>query len=444
MATSIEGCAGRSWGAAAAAVALAIATVAVAPAAAQTRLTAEDAARIALERNPTLLSSEASLLAASGSKLAAQSPLMPQLSGRLGYAITDQGIRIDQPGEVNIRLEDETTSGSLSLSQRLFDVTAWNNNQAAGHLETAARSGYQASRADIAVAAYRQFYAFLKQLKLHTVALQALQLTHDQLRRTQALFELGSVARGDVLKQQLQVSRAELDEITARKLILVERARLARLLGMGAGEPLVIDTTLTAGSLDVDSAAVVRDAMQNRPELADLRARVASAGENVSGAKGLRYPTLGASGDYSFNTLGVPDQWSDVDGSAVWTGRLNMGIPIFDGLSAKGRIREAEARHTQAEYAQRQKELDVIVEVEEALQLASQSSERIRVTTDALAVAEEDLKLSQERYNVGSSTVIELIDAQVALTRARSEHVSALADFRYALANLRRARGERF
>ena len=66
------------------------------------------------------------------------------------------------------------------------------------------------------------------------------------------------------------------------------------------------------------------------------------------------------------------------------------------------------------------------------------------MTRDGLLASEEDLKLSQEKYNVGSATVLELIDAQVNHVRAQSEYVSAVADAHVALVRLRRVRGERF
>ena len=68
----------------------------------------------------------------------------------------------------------------------------------------------------------------------------------------------------------------------------------------------------------------------------------------------------------------------------------------------------------------------------------------IEVATNGLKSAEEDLKLSQEKYNVGSGTILELIDAQVALQRARSNQVQALTEARVADALVARVRGQRF
>src|SRR5262249_21262610 len=293
----------------------------------------------------------------------------------------------------------------------------------------AASGNTSATRATVALQAYTQFYTVLKAIKLTTVARQSVQLAQDQLKRTQALFELGSVAKGDVLKQQVQVSQSQLDEINARTAIEVERARLVSFLGLEPTTKLEIDTTLTEAAVQFDSASVWKDAFANRPELAAARADLASAGAQLGGAQGRRYPTLGGAATYSYSLNNkFPGSFDEIDGNSSRNLSLSFNLPIFDGRFTKGPINQAQARKLQAEYAMRTQELLIAVDVNTALQAAYQARERINVTRDGLASAEEDMKLSQEKYNVGSATVLDLIDAQVALTRARSDYISALAD----------------
>jgi outer membrane protein TolC len=270
------------------------------------------------------------------------------------------------------------------------------------------------------------------------------QLRRDQLKRTQALFELGSVARGDVLKQQVTVSQAELDDIAAEQNIVVQRALLAAVVGLETGEPVEIDTTLTEVRIEADSVAVLRDAFEQRPELAEFRARLRAAQANLGAAQAGRYPSFGAGYQYTFRTPGFASSFNEIDNFDQSSGYLSLSWALFDGLFSKGRIREARAQKLQAQYALRQTELAVVVEVQQALQAATQASEQIQVARAGLDAAEEDLKLTQEKYNVGSATVIELIDSQVALTRAQVQYINAVADAHVAEMQLARARGQRF
>ncbi len=425
---------------------LGLAAGAVAPASSfaqgSAALTPDEAVRLALEQNVDVKSSEQDWRAAGGRVKTARSPLLPNfgLSGNYQNTIEPRFIFTSS----GIFEETQFWTGRAGITMDLVNFATWGNVRSASSAEDASEHRYGATRADVAVEAYRRYYALLKAEKLAEVSSENLQLTRDQLRRTEALFELGSVAKGDVLKQQVQVSQAELDLIRDRRAILVERARLAQFLGLDPNRPLPIDTTLTEPALAADSAAVLQDALSRRPEVHEARALLASASAGVGATRGLRYPSLDGSFVYSFTSPGFPENARQIDSLKTITLNLGINIPIFDGLNAKGQIQEAQARQLQAEYAERNLELLIEVEVEEALQAISLSRERIHVARDALAAAEEDLKLSQERYNVGAATVLDLITAQVAWARARSDYVSALSDAHVAVMALRRVRGEPF
>jgi len=420
------------------------------PARAQTPVTADQVVQMALQKNPTVLSAEQNIKLAGGALTSARSVILPNLSLTQNYAHTNsrsERAKIDPntgaitAGSFNL----ENYNGGLRLTQSLIDFSGWAGIRSAKAGLESATGSTSATRATVALQAYTQFYTVLKAIKLTTVARQSVQLAQDQLKRTQALFELGSVAKGDVLKQQVQVSQSQLDEINARTAIEVERARLVSFLGLEPTTKLEIDTTLTEAAVQFDSASVWKDAFANRPELAAARADLASAGAQLGGAQGRRYPTLGGAATYSYSLNNkFPGSFDEIDGNSSRNLSLSFNLPIFDGRFTKGQINEAKARKLQAEYAMRTQELLIAVDVNTALQAAYQARERINVTRDGLASAEEDMKLSQEKYNVGSATVLDLIDAQVALTRARSDYISALADAQVAQMQLRRARGEKF
>ena len=440
---------GRAAGAAAAGL-CALALAAAEPAHAQPApVTADQVVQMALQKNPDVLSADQDIKVAGGALTSARSAILPNLSLAQNYAHTNsraEKAKIDASGAVIAGSFDvENYQGGLRLTQSFIDFPGWAGIRSAKAGLEAATGNTAATRATIALQAYTQFYTVLKAIKLTTVAKQALDLAQNQLKRTQALFELGSVAKGDVLKQQVLVSQSQLDEINARTAIEVERARLVSFLGLDPGTRLEIDTTLTESTVQFDSATVWKDAFANRPELAAARAQLASAEADLGGAQGRRYPTLTGQASYGYSLNNhFPNSINEIDGNSSRNLSAAFNLPIFDGRFTKGQINEAKARKLQSEYALRRQELVIAVDVNTSLQSAYQAQERINVTRDGLASAEEDLKLSQEKYNVGSATVLDLVDAQVALTRARSDYISALADAQVAQMQLRRARGEKF
>jgi len=428
---------------------LAVGAAGLSPAAAQTPLTADQVVQMALQKNPTVLSAEQDIKLAGGALTSARSVILPQLNLQQGYDHTNSRsprARIDPTGAIHAgTFNIETWSGGVALDQSFINFSGWGGIRAAKANLEAAGGNTAATRATVALQAYTQFYTVLKAIKLTTVARQSVQLQQDQLKRTNALFELGSVAKGDVLKQQVQVSQSLLDEINARTAVEVERERLVSFLGLDPATHLDIDTTLTETNVTIDSATVWKDAFAHRPELIAARASLASASADLGAAQGRRYPTLDGRATYGYSlNHHFPNSFDEVDQNSSRNLSMSLNLPIFDGRNTKGQINEAKARELQAEYALRTQELLIAVDVNTSLQSAYQEQERIHVTRDGLASAEEDLKLSQEKYNVGSATVLDLIDAQVALTRARSDYISALADAEVAQMQLRRARGEKF
>jgi outer membrane protein TolC len=430
--------------AAMAGAALAFVFAAGTPALAQDRapargdLTVEEAVRIALERNLDLLSGEENIRAARGAKSVAMQGYLPSLSANLGYTrrldsfITFGGVQFPiSDGDKN------SYSTTLQLTQNLIDLRALNSIKAAGRDLNATRLGQQFNRIDLALVVKQQYYALLAAQELASVSDSALALSQRELQRTQSLFELGMVAKSDVLKAQVRVSTSQLDVIRDRGNVIDARARLSRTLGQDPNDDLRASTSLTPTPVAFDSVAVFDEAARNRADLQAAKATWSAAEARVGAARSRFVPSLGGAVTYSKNdSLFKPVK--DFSRSAS----LSLSIPFFDGVFAtRGDILQARARAEQARYAYERSRLDLEVEVRSAINAARQANEGIDVARTGLESAEEDLKLSQEKYNVGSGTILDLLDAQVNLQRARQQYVAALTQARIAEAQIARARG---
>ena len=116
-------------------------------------------------------------------------------------------------------------------------------------------------------------------------------------------------------------------------------------------------------------------------------------------------------------------------------------LDLFDGFAMDARSAAARARLMRARDTRDALRRNLEGEVHQALLAYNEAVQRDQVARRALDSATESLKLTREKYNVGSATILELIDAQVQLQRAQSDGVSALAAIRVAEAQIDRARG---
>ncbi len=431
----------------------------VGPAAADP-LTADRAVELALRKNTQIVQSEASLLESRSGLWSAYSGVLPRVSAsyaRSGsYSKTPPSVSVFQILDTTIVSsagetvrESYTTSPGLNGSWNVLNLSSWRGVQSARSGMEAARLSRTATRNDVVLLVRRQFYEVVKSYHLLRVSAGALKLARDNERRVRALFEVGSVSKSDLLKARVQTSQSQLDSLSADHNVTAQRIALASELGLPESEVGVIDTSLTATAKPVDESALLAEARQNRPDVRAAEAEVRSAEAAVSGARFARLPYVTASGSYDFTTrtrsktavLGQQPRsgFSDTDRAA--SGSLALNLDVFDGFAMDARITSAKARLMRTRETRDALVRNLASEVHQAVLGQQEAIERESLASDALASASENLNLVQQKYNVGSATILDLIDSQVQLQRAQNDLVTALAAIRVAEATIERVRG---
>jgi outer membrane protein len=304
----------------------------------------------------------------------------------------------------------------------------------------------------VGFAVRRQYYEVVKAIKLAQGADGALRLSRDNERRVRALFEVGSVSRSDLLKAQVQTAQSELDSITTHQTIVAQRITLANLIGIPEQSMGEVDTTLAYQPVDYDEAALVKEAIENRPDLKAADASLKSAHAGLASARYTRLPALVLTGSVNFKP--TFDQKSDADtlpgtphdiarqhveSDRQWGGTIALRWDFNVGTDS--RIASARANLMRAEDTRTALNRDLQGNIRSALFTYRQAVAGSSVAQRAVESANETYKLIQQKYNVGSATILDLIDAQVQLQRAYSDMVNALAVIRVAEAQLNRLRG---
>lgn len=417
-------------------------------------LTVEQAVAIALERNYDVAVAAANLLAAQGRVWQSYRGLLPSVDARatLNHQQGRTPGGIDESGRIRIgKYSNDNQQVGIGLSQSIFSWANIQNLKGAKAGERAGRGLNEAQKLDVALAVRIQFYELLKAMRLSEVRDEAVSLAEDQLRRAETLFELGSVARNDVLQARVNLQQARLEQIGARNRVEIERARLNQLLGLPVNTPLKISRAIdTRPRGEIDSTAVVAEALAKRPDLAAARESVNAAEASLGAAKASHYPELFGNldwgktyypGEGAADTSGVRITTFDNDNYG-WSARAGVSLNVFDGLLAEGQVKSARGNLNSERARMQQSELAATLEVKEALLGVREATQSIAAATEGVSLAEENLKLAQERYAVGSGTILELDEAQVSLIEARSALVDSWAALFVAEAQLERARGE--
>jgi outer membrane protein len=427
-------------------------------------LTADHAVEIALKRSSQIIGADAGVLDARGGLYGAYSGVLPRIDASVSRSGLWQDERTGSQvfGGVVIPtdrsdLEQFSTSPGLTGSWSVLNLSSLTGVLAARGSLKAAQHTRRSARQDVAFATRRQYYEVVRAVRLSEVSSGALRLARDDERRVRALFEVGSVSKNDLLRAQVRTAQSELDSLTAYQAVTNQRILLADQLGIGEGEMGEVDTLLTAEIKTFDPAALLIEAQANRPDLVAADAGLSAARADLRSANFARLPYVTVAGglDYkprstfkvtTFDTNGVALPSSIVQSGSnesdlEYRATLALNLDLFNGFQTESRIASAKARLLRAQDGRDRLHRNLASQVDQALLAYREAVERDRVARRAVESATENIKLTQEKYNVGSSTILELIDAQVQLQRALSDQVSAMAAIRVAEAQVDRVRG---
>ncbi|MEZ4653175.1 MAG: TolC family protein [Candidatus Eisenbacteria bacterium] len=409
-------------------------------------LSLEDIYDLAEGRNLNYLRSLESIETSKGSYKSARSALLP--SARAGVGLSRTVSKFSQPvfdQTSQSFISDETSySSSLSLSGgvNVIDMPSiFRFRQASASLD-GTELGAARTRQTLHNQLAGVYYELIRAQERAQVTQEAYDLSSEQLRRAQSLYDLGSVARSDVLQAQVNLASADRDRISATNTIALQRSRLAMALGVPVDSPIrVQDPEALPGTLPTEADALVEDARHSRPDVRQAQADLSAARLGVKSAKWSRYPSLDASYSYSRRGTHLNDVTTEFDSGYSFSTSIGLSWTLFDGLNTKGSIERAEAARRSQKLMLEETELQVALDVQESLIAIKNASESIRSAEEGVRLAEESVKLQQALYESGGGTLLEWNNSQVELTRARVSLVDAQVDLHLALAGLDLALG---
>ncbi len=290
------------------------------------------------------------------------------------------------------------------------------------------------------------YYGLLRALRLKEVQEENVRLNEEQLRRTQSMYEIGSVARVEVLQTTAALGAARITLHNREKDVLQARAGLANVMGIGSGEVFEIIDPLEGGALDTTALMSLQDALRlanlTNPAIQRDEGRIRSAMLGTKIARGLLWPTVSGNIGYSRTGVRFQDVYGTYDKNWNLSFGVNLSLPILNGTQTYADISRAQAQQLIAEETLRQTRRTTSLTIRNALLDLETAREVITLSNDNIVASEESLRLAEERYRVGSGTLLEVFTAQEALVRAKSDLAGAQYDYLIAQATLDGALGK--
>jgi outer membrane protein len=408
-------------------------------------LTMEDAVKISLDNQPRILAQIGDYQAQLQNIAIALSPQLPQLSGQWNGFWNQVPSSVQSPAgqtaplsnirNVTVQNRSVTTSATVTATQLLWD---FGKTLAA---TDAARAGAKSSAEDVEILK-QDTVRFVKEgyygLALNNRLVQVSQAQLDRalvnLRSAKGFFDVGTQPKSAVTRAEVDVANAQLSIITAVNDVNISRLALNQLMGIPINTPTEIADNLAYEHVDFDTKSLLNEAFARRPEYRQIKARYDQADFTVKQQFRNFFPNVVAQGTYGS---------ARADMNETYSYGLQLNWTIFDGGNKIALYKQAQAQRDAAQARVRDTELTIWQQVERAYVTVQQAEEAIGAAEKGVESADENFRLSQGRFDAGVANIIELTDAQTALTTAQSQVARALAAYRIAIAQLERFMGRR-
>lgn len=404
-------------------------------------LTLEGCVLIALDKNPLNRAAKEGVIAVEEAVGVARAPYYPTLGLTSGYdrwtrhAFLPSGVSMasDQIGPI-----DDWSAG-LEARLTLFDFGARRSKLRAAIAEQGATEEDAArTRQDIALDVHQSFYGLVAAKENLAVAQKNLARTEDHLRLTETRHEAGAVPIADVYRAQVEVADSRLELVRAKNLVRIASGDLNTAMGLPVELSIGVDARPEKihSPADIVLDQVFAQAVQMRPELKAALYGIAARRHRVDEAKSAFGPTVEAYGNYGWrDDTFLPE---DED----WLVGLSLELPLFAGFARKHELSQTQAELRQTEAQTLRLVQQVRREVWNAHSKLIESFETIQAAEVLVKDAQESMRTTRKRYEVGAGTITDLLDAQTALARAEATDVEARWNYHIAKAQLHRATGD--
>ena len=296
--------------------------------------------------------------------------------------------------------------------------------------------GVDESYQAVKLSATNGYYAVLQAIDTVKLSKDSVERLSAHLQNVQAQYDVGVVAKVDVLRSQVELADAEQTLIKAQNAYDLAVADLNNIIGLPHGTDLKVTESLQYNKYDNPMENCINFALANRPELFQAEAGIEAAKAAVKVAKSGYMPQVAASASNDWSSTSWPG-----DDNQNWGVGVSVSMNVFDSGVTAAKVNASEASLYKAEETYRQTKDSVQLDVRNNYLSLREAEKRIATSKVAVDSAEEDYRISQLRYQAGVGTNIDVMDAQVALTQAKNNYVQALYNYNTSSAALAKSMG---
>jgi outer membrane protein TolC len=416
-------------------------------------LTLKQAVDIALEKNPQRKAVLANTKAAAAGIREARSFLLPHVTffetgtrGNDPVYVFGSRLRQQHFTNADFALNFLNTPTPLNNFSTRFGGT-WNlfDSFASWHGVTRAELGkdaatHQLERADqeVVFGVVSSYYDVLLAKKELEVAEQAMKTAEAILESTKSRFESGVVVESDLLNAQVRLAARKQELIRAQNNLSLAQAELGRAMGISTEKTFQPVESLTERALRTTQLEdLEKQAIEARPDLKRIRCEEAAQRQSVAIAKSSFGPRVNAFADWEVDN----PTFVTGGGGKNWMAGFEMQLDLFQGGAKRAELQKERALQEKIAALKDGASDAIRLEVRRAYYDLDAARQQVDVAKTAIAQAQESLRITQNRYESGVSTITDLLVAEEAASRTQADYWQTVYRYQTGYANLELATG---
>ncbi len=335
-------------------------------------------------------------------------------------------------------------SAQLSLFQPLFTGFRLAGNLTMNEeLANAVNEDYNRDKSELLFNIRNSYWSVYKAIQFKKVMDETVGQIKAHLEDARNLEKAGMITRNDILKIEVQLSNALYQQVDAENAVKLSTVALNNVIGIPLDTEIEISSEADISGYSTGQlSALINEAVEKRPELKAADSRIKAGEAGVTLAKSSWYPQISLYGNYYYskpNQRILPTQ-NRFD--ATWDAGVNISMNVWDWLTTKHQTDQAEAQLAQAVDGFGIIKDGITMEVTQNYLNVNQAERKISIAKLSVEQAEENLRVTSQKFKNGLTTSSELIDAETALIGSRTNYTTSLVDYELAKAKLEKSIGK--
>jgi outer membrane protein len=413
----------------------------------QNPLTLEESIKIAMERSLALHSATVGIVGSEYRRKEAITNFLPWWTGQYLYTRLNQGpqsVVFTPPSTfTEVKGSRDNYAFGTTLNQPLFtgglNLANYRSTKLGVDLS---KTSLETAKRDLVLQVRIGYVTILRAEKFLAVAEQQVKNFEAQLEVTKAFFEVGIVAKNDVLLAEVNLANARQSLAKATNDVAAAKASFNILLRREVNTPFEVVDILSYKAFPLSFEQSLEEALRLRPEVKAAQLTIDQAKENVKIARSGFFPTINLLGNYNRSSdelaLGGDNK------NDYWTIQALATFTLWNWGNTCFKVGESKVKVTQAEDSKNQIMDSIIIEVKDDYLNMQVAEKNISTAEKAIEQAEENLRMNEERYKYQVATQTDVVNAVTLLAQARVNYYGALSDFNVAKAQLDRAMGRMY